>query len=162
MSSIRFHRPKKGMTLVEVMMVVIVIVILSSIVLPNYANMVDRARVTPQLSLILTAIKKLHGTTGQWPHGDASRNVYTLADWKSGAAGLLMNDPASPYPFWNGPYIEANDSIFIDYWGNPIWWDGCPDTEGGPGESSIASGGPDGVITSWNRADRTPQGDDII
>ena len=154
---------RPSFTMVELIVIVVITSILMGIAGLQYFKITNRAKAIPKLEALLKAIKTLRATTGRWPNGDANDDISTVAEWISGAAGLLVDAGAgSSYPGWCGPYIEGDDDIFRDPWGNPIMYDGNPDSEACAGCASIYSRGPDGIASSLDRADRTAQGDDIV
>ena len=56
------------------------------------------------------------------------------------AAGLVADDPVTPYPNWNGPYIP---SIPKDPWGQDYFMDTDYEIDGNSDNVIIGSYGPD-------------------
>ena len=100
---------KKGFTLVEIMMVVIIIAALSAMVVPRLVGRSEQARVSVARSDIeahlATALKLYELDNGTFP------------TTKQGLFALRKKPTIAPEPKnWNGPYIEKDP---IDPWGAP-------------------------------------------
>ncbi|MFT7537965.1 MAG: general secretion pathway protein G [Lysobacterales bacterium] len=109
MKLVPYIKNKRGFTLVEVLLVVIIIVALSSMVVPRLVGRSEQAKVSVANSDIkanlATALKLYELDNGHFPT--------TNQDLKA----LRTKPSISPVPkSWNGPYVEKDP---IDPWGNP-------------------------------------------
>ena len=112
----------RGVTLIEIMVVLIVIGILLSLAVPalvkaRVASKQKSAEATVQM--LAAAIKEMAWDTGQWPTKQA-RTAKDKECWNLtvSSAGLMANDGG--FKNWNGPYIRE---IPLDPWGNPYFFD---------------------------------------
>ncbi|MFH1771693.1 MAG: type II secretion system protein GspG [Candidatus Omnitrophota bacterium] len=150
----------KAFTLIELMVVVAIVGMLAAALLPSISGIMDRARVAKaeaEVRSIANAILALNQDTGLWPAGNVQGSALNGANM-----GLISRNAALWPATWDGPYLEksiGNGGDGLDPWGRAYVYDGG---EAGSGQTCIASVGPDGVIASYNRADLTAQGDDII
>ncbi|HLF19101.1 MAG TPA: type II secretion system major pseudopilin GspG [Candidatus Omnitrophota bacterium] len=99
---------KKGFTLVEIMLVVIIIAALSAMVVPRLVGRSEQAKVSVARSDIeahlSTALKLYELDNGSFP---------TTAQ---GLQALKVQPTTAPAPKnWNGPYVEKDP---LDPWGN--------------------------------------------
>ena len=101
--TVRTHRSKRGFTLVEIMLVVVIIGILAALVIPRIAGNTERARVTAAQADINGGIKS---ALGQY-EVDMGFYPKSLQD--------LLVAPANGKN-WHGPYL---DKLPVDPWGNP-------------------------------------------
>lgn len=90
---------KRGFTLIEIMLVVIIIGILVAMIVPNIAGRSEQARITAARtdidSNISTALDLYRMDVGQYPTTE------------QGLAALITEPTASPVPAqWNGPYLK--------------------------------------------------------
>ena len=96
---------KKGFTLIELMLVVIIIGALVAMVMPRLAGRTEQAKVGAAQadisSNIATALKLYELDNGKYPSSE------------DGGLNGLFNKPASATN-WNGPYLEKKP---IDPWG---------------------------------------------
>lgn len=138
-------RNYNGFTLIELLVVIAIIGILSSIVFVSSNTAREKARIAKaqeEIRLLHQALLRYNIDTNNWP--STCNNIDTVAKWNGS---------------WKDGYI--NSSISTDPWGTPYFFDGCPNIECAPGASSLFSAGPNKSFGSFNRADMTPQGDDI-
>lgn len=103
------HKTKKGFTLVEIMLVVIIIAALAAMVVPRLVGRSEQAKLSVARSDIeshlATALKLYELDNGMFP---------TTAQ---GLQALRQKPTGGPTPAnWNGPYIEKDP---IDPWGSP-------------------------------------------
>ena len=131
---------KKGFTLIELMIVVIIIAALAAMIVPRLSGRADQAKVSVAQADInanlATALKLYQLDNGSFPTTEQGLNA-------------LMSKPADA-PNWNGPYIEKPP---IDPWGNPYKYK-CPSANN-KSTYDLYSVGKDGVegteddITNW-------------
>ena len=110
---------KKGFTLVELLIVIAIISILSSIVIASVrvARLkAYNAKAQADGNQLRTAILQLEGDTVQLPNhlsaSSCTENVATYSLTASAPTGIVQND-TTPYPNWKGPY---SDSVPNDPW----------------------------------------------
>ncbi len=99
---------KRGFTLVEIMLVVIILVALSAMVIPRLVGRSEKAKVsiahTDIEGNLATALKLYELDNGNFP------------TTSQGLQSLRTKPATSPIPpNWNGPYIEKDP---LDPWGN--------------------------------------------
>lgn len=100
---------KKGFTLIEIMLVVIIIGALAAMVIPRFTGRSDQAKVSAAKADIeahlATALKLYELDNGNFP------------TTSQGLDALLTKPVTNPIPAnWNGPYIEKKP---LDPWGRP-------------------------------------------
>ena len=135
---------RKGFTLIEIMLVVIIIGILAAMVVPNMAGRGEQARVSAARADIdanLTSALDLYELdNGQYPTTE------------QGLKALLEKPSSAPAPAsWNGPYLKKK-RMPLDPWGREYRYvsPGTHNTE----EFDLFSYGQDGVegkddIVNW-------------
>ena len=101
-------KDKKGFTLIEIMLVVIIIAALSSMVIPRLVGRSESAKLSITKSdietSIATALKLYELDNGNFPSSN------------QGLKALLTKPTTSPIPAnWNGPYLEKEPE---DPWGH--------------------------------------------
>ncbi len=135
---------QRGVTLIEIMLVVIIIGILAMMVLPRFAGRSEEARVSVTkvavYSSIPVALDLYELDNGSYPSTEQSLQA------------LFEKPESPPIPAnWKKPYLKKKD--VIDVWGNPFLYRY-------PGEHNtdsydLYSSGPDGQegteddITNW-------------
>ena len=69
----RFTKDRRGFTMIELMVVVVIVAILAAIAIPLYGKYIDNARTTEasgRLGELATAAKAAYQETGAWPSGN--------------------------------------------------------------------------------------------
>ncbi len=130
-----FQSPRRGFTLIEIMLVVIIIGILAAMIVPNIAGRSEQARKTAARtdieSNLSTALDLYKMDTGQYPTTG------------QGLSALLTQPTASPVPAqWNGPYLKKK-KIPKDPWGRDYVY-ASPGTHN-PESYDLSSLGPSGT-----------------
>ena len=134
---------KKGFTLIELMLVVIIIGVLVAMVAPRFAGRSKPAKITAAKAdieaNIAVALELFELDNGRYPTSEEGINA-------------LRGKP-SDLETWNGPYIKKR--IPVDPWGNSYQYM-CPGEHGD--DYDLFSCGPDGVvgggddITNWEES----------
>lgn len=124
---------ESGLTLIEVMMVVIILGVLVALVVPQFAGRTDQARRAAANADInanlATALELYFLDNGSYPTSE------------QGLEALLRKPESPPIPIsWQGPYLKSNTNL-KDPWGQPYLYD-CPG-ENNPAGYDLASVGPD-------------------
>ncbi len=103
----RFGRPRNGLTLIELIVVLIVIGLLAGLVAPQILGRVSEARSTTakaQIELLGVALENYRLDNGTYP------------STAQGLAALRVKPAGSPVPMnWRGPYVRK--TIPADPWG---------------------------------------------
>lgn len=141
MNSRTSHSLRRGFTLIEILVVVVILAVLAAVVVPAVLGRIKDARISAAISDISnfkTGLANYNLDTGQYPSSDQGLNA------------LLVNPGV---PKWNKPYLENLTKIPADPWGNPYIYK-CPSENGQ--EYDILSAGPDSIagneddIKSWD------------
>ncbi len=118
-------RDSRGMTLIEIMIVLAIIAILGAIVVPRFMDMPQKARVTAannQIQNFSLAIEKYYFDTGRYPAEEDGLQVLK----QEGYMNKIPEDP------WGNPYRyrqpgEHNTDSY------DLWSNGADGKEGGEG-----------------------------
>jgi len=140
---------KRGFTLIEIMLVVIIIGILVAMIVPNIAGRSEQARKTAARtdieSNLSTALDLYRMDVGQYPSSEQGLNA------------LITEPTASPVPpQWNGPYLKKK-YVPKDPWGRDYVYvsPGTHNPESYDLSSLGASGQEDGNnITNWGNEEK--------
>ncbi len=98
-------RGQSGFTLIEVLLVVAILGILAAVVVGNFGQHGDNARIKAtraSIAAIDTQISVYQLDTGRYP--SSLNNLLT----------------SSGEPNWNGPYLRGGQSSIVDAWGTPF------------------------------------------
>jgi len=122
-------RSRRGFTLVELLLVLVILGTLAALVLPKFTGRTEQARVTAaqtQIATFGTALDSYEVDTGSYP---------------SGSAGLqYLIVPPSEVSGWRGPYLKSD--IPLDPWGQAYLYE-FPGRLN-PSGYDLRSAGPDG------------------
>src|SRR3954470_6224380 len=103
------NRPKKrGFTLIEILVVIVVIAILATLVAPNVFQHVSTAKTSTaksQIEMLSTALDAYRLDNGQYPTN------------QKGFEGFVMKPTIDPPSTWRGPYLRK--AIPLDPWNEP-------------------------------------------
>ena len=139
-----FRNYRRGFTLIEIMLVVIIIGILVAMIVPNIAGRSEQARKTAAR----TDIESNLGTALDLYRMDAGKYPST----EQGLSALITEPTAAPVPAqWNGPYLKKK-TVPKDPWGHEYVYE-SPGTHNAD-SYDLSSMGPDGVeseddVTNW-------------
>jgi len=122
-------RSRRGFTLVELLLVLVILGTLAALVLPKFTGRTEQARVTAaqtQIATFGTALDSYEVDTGSYPSGG------------TGLQYLIV--PPSDVSGWRGPYLKSD--IPLDPWGNAYLYE-FPGRINASGYD-LRSAGPDG------------------
>jgi len=127
----RVWDPRKGFTLIELMVVILIIAMLGTFVAPPVLKKLRRAKVDlakPRMAVIENALKNFELDCGRLP------------DDSDGGLDALVTAPPELEEKWNGPYLKK--SQLLDPWGNPYVY--VSEGQFNPGSFDLISYGADG------------------
>lgn len=127
----RKRQKRKGFTLVELLVVIIILSLLAGFVAPKMLSRVGKAKkdlARPKMTVVESAIERFGLDCGQYPDDSMGLDA-------------LLSPPAGLEEKWNGPYLKA--SQLLDPWGNPYIY--VAEGEINPGSFDLVSLGSDGV-----------------
>ncbi|MBF0483092.1 MAG: type II secretion system major pseudopilin GspG [Candidatus Omnitrophica bacterium] len=140
---------KKGFTLVEILLVVVIIGILAAMVIPNMAGRSEQARQAAAKADIeanlSTSLDLYEADNGKYPTTE------------QGLKALLVKPTTGPAADnWSGPYLKRK-KIPTDPWGHDYVY-AAPGSHN-PTEYDLSSLGPDGVesaddVVNWMKDDK--------
>jgi general secretion pathway protein G len=143
----RIHDTERGLTLIEILVVIIVLGLLAGLVAPQIIGRVSEARATSastQIELLSVALDNYRLDNGRYPTTD------------QGLQALRVEPTSEPVPrSWRGPYVRKE--IPLDPWDRPYVYR-SPGIENPAGYDLFTLGadgvpggeGEDADITSWN------------
>lgn len=132
---------RRGFTLIEVLIVVVIIGLLAALVAPKLVNRLSESKqkiAKQQIQMISTALDLFRADVGRYPTTE------------EGLKALVKRPESIPPELWKGPYLK-NAKLPKDPWGNPYVYYG-PDNE------MVKSKGYDYLIISYG-ADGKPGGE---
>lgn len=127
------YHDESGLTLIEVMLVVIIIGVLIALVVPQFSGRTEQARKTAAKSdiqaNIAIALEMYYLDNGTYPTTE------------QGLEALLNKPDMPPLPLsWNGPYLKKNTALLDPWKGKYIY---ISPGEHNPESYDLSSYGPD-------------------
>ncbi len=95
MKARRLNRARKGFTLVEILIVVVILGILAAVVVPQFTNAADDARsgnIRAQLSTLQNQIELVRARTGAYPTLDQMTAAPTIATASGTSFGFMVDN----------------------------------------------------------------------
>ncbi len=138
-------RSRRGFTLVELLLVLVILGTLAAIVVPKFTGRTEQARIVAaktQISNFGVALDAFEIDCGYYPKGKDDLDE-------------LVVQPRDE-PNWRGPYIKGE--VPVDPWGNEYIYE-CPGRHNSDKSYDLMSMGPDARagseddITNWQQAD---------
>jgi general secretion pathway protein G len=155
-NQLRISRARRGFTLVEIMVVVVVLGILAAVIIPNLFGQTDKAMVSRARSDIATLATEVNAFR---------LDMHRVPTQDEGLGVLRVPPQGDDANLWKGPY--ATKDIPPDPWGVPYqYYAPCPNGVDEFGISSFgrdkAAGGTglDQDINSWEDYDAVAAGGD--
>jgi general secretion pathway protein G len=144
---IAIRRSRKGFTLVELLVVIVVLAVLAAIVLPKFVGSATRSKepaLKSDLKLLRNAITLFNNDTGAYP-----ATLAALAATTAPAAGFASDGSSKSITAgdWHGPYLEA---VPTDPVSGVAFTYGTTPPDVGKVTSSASGGASDGTAySSW-------------
>lgn len=138
---LRWRRRERGVTLIELMVVLVIIGLIAAFAVPQVLNVLDDARQDAariQIKQLSGALDFYRLDVGSYPADDG--------------LNALVEEPPS-VERWNGPYIQSAESL-IDPWGRPYEYrypgdNGDFDLYSLGADGAIGGDGENADITNW-------------
>jgi general secretion pathway protein G len=105
MQKVTLRNIKKGFTLVELLIVIIIIAVLAAIAIPKFSNSSQRSKessLRANLKLVRNAIDLFRADTGAFPANMAGLTASTTSGLSAAAATCTIAATD-----WRGPYLQA-------------------------------------------------------
>lgn len=125
------RKSKKGFTIVEILVVIILISLIATVIVPKMFKGIgeQKARLTKaKMATLETAVQRFYLDCERYP--DDSEGLEAL-----------LTPPSGLEDFWKGPYLKASD--LLDAWKNPYIY--VANGTINPGSFDLISYGADGV-----------------
>jgi len=160
------EKSSRGFTLVELLVVMVIIGLIAVLLIVQYRNIKEKARVTKAqtvLNQLHTAFATMEIDTGYWPGREVAKggpdpqspgvrcssDNNEVEDLNDMQTGVTRSHPS--YPHWNGPYLST---VPLDPWGNNYFFDTDYTLPGGSDTGAvIGSYGPNGTGNNLYDAD---------
>ena len=145
MQKVTLRNIKKGFTLVELLIVIIIIAVLAAIAIPKFSNSSTRSKessLRANLKLVRNAIDLFRADTGAYPANMAGLTTLPTSGLNASAATctIVATD-------WRGPYLQA---VPVDPVSGSAMTYGTSATDVGTVKSSATGNGLDGTAySSW-------------
>ena len=143
MQKVTLRNIKKGFTLVELLIVIIIIAVLAAIAIPKFSSSSLRSKessLRANLKLVRNAIDLFRADTGAFPANMAGLTTSTTAGLSAAAAACTIAATD-----WRGPYLQA---IPVDPVSGSAMTYGTAAADVGTVKSSATGNGLDGTAYS--------------
>lgn len=143
MQKVTLRNIKKGFTLVELLIVIIIIAVLAAIAIPKFSNSSQRSKessLRANLKLVRNAIDLFRADTGAFPASFAGLTASTTSGLSAAAATCTIAATD-----WRGPYLQA---VPVDPVSGSAMTYGTSAADVGTVKSSATGNGLDGTAYS--------------